>query len=77
MHLSILAIILFGLPSLTFVFPKFNLSEKPVRVVVMTKQEADKISQKPPPVLNKSKAKTTEEKKKQKKQRKEIRSRQQ
>jgi hypothetical protein len=27
MHLSILAIILFGLPSLTFVFPKFNLSE--------------------------------------------------
>jgi ankyrin repeat protein len=46
MHLTILAIILFGLPSLTFIWPKFNLKEKPVHVVVMTPQEADKLSKK-------------------------------
>lgn len=41
MHLSILAAILFGLPSLTFVLPDLKTEEPPLRVVVMTEKDAE------------------------------------
>lgn len=46
MHVGIALLILFGLPSLTFLLPIWDKEEVPVRVVVMSDKEADEISKK-------------------------------
>lgn len=49
LHLFILATILFGLPSLTLMLPKWQQDEKILPVVVMTESEAEKLAKRPPP----------------------------
>lgn len=48
LHLTILAAILFGLPSLTLVLPKWQSEEKPIPVVVMPESEAEKLAKRSP-----------------------------
>ncbi|MFM2129051.1 MAG: hypothetical protein RL477_597, partial [Pseudomonadota bacterium] len=44
MHVAILLIILFGLPSLTFLLPLWE-EETPIEVVVMTPEDAQKLEE--------------------------------
>ena len=60
MHLTILALILFGLPSLAFLLPKLEKHETPVPVVVMSDQDAADLSK--TTKLSKEKGKSEAEK---------------
>jgi hypothetical protein len=51
LHLTILAAILFGLPSLSLVLPKWQSEEKRFPVVVMEENEAEKLSKRQIPAL--------------------------
>lgn len=47
MHGAILLVILFGLPSLTFLLPLLKKQEVPIRVVVMSEQDAEELAKSP------------------------------
>ncbi len=70
MHLTILALILFGLPSLAFLLPKLEKHETPVPVVIMSDQDAAELSKPTKPAKKKDKRKAKEDKSKAEKDKK-------